>query len=262
LESGRVRAAQETTTAFVRGSKRGAVRAKRLGQGRDRSRSDLPGILRDFCYFWPSDATKDAENDTRGHYAFGRPVGAAEHLAGYTPVRVADLLFGPVLAFAGLLALAGITKIRDPHPAVDALRGARVPAGMVAVRGLGVAELAVAVVGVVVGGPIGAAAIGAAFAIFTAYVALVRFRGGSSETCGCFGQADAPTIAPLHLLLTVAGAGLAAAEFALGGSGLTQVGVHGLLAAVFFAFSAWCVYLLFVAFTALPRALAELGATN
>jgi hypothetical protein len=177
-------------------------------------------------------------------------------------VNVADLLFGPLLAFAGLLGLAGFAKMRDPRPAAEALRAAKVPASNFGVRGLGAAEVAVAAVGVVVGGRVGAAAIGAAFAVFTFYVSLIRFRGGASEGCGCFGQAEAPMIAPLHILLTGGGAGLAATEFLLGGSRLAQTDVHGFLAVVFVAFVALCVYLLFVAFTGLPRALAELRATD
>jgi hypothetical protein len=99
----------------------------------------------------------------------------------------------PALVAAGLLALAGATKVVEPRMTVGALRAMGVPAGLATpgVVRLGAAlELALGVLALVVGGPALwwlACASYVAFALFL--VAALR-SGRPIGTCGCFGRED------------------------------------------------------------------------
>ena len=125
-----------------------------------------------------------------------------------------DALAGPYLASALLLVVAGVAKVRDPLPLVRALRSARLPAPVAAVRLLALGEAAVGLAAVLVGGRLAALLVAASYAAFTAFVLLARARGGVLASCGCFGRADTPPttthVAVTAVLAVVAGATAAA----------------------------------------------------
>lgn len=120
-----------------------------------------------------------------------------------------DAAAGPYLASALLLVVAGAAKVRDPLPLVRALRSARLPAPVAAVRALAVVEVALGLAAVLLGGRVTAVLVAASYAAFTAFVLLARARGGVLASCGCFGRADTPPTAA-HVVTTGALALLAA----------------------------------------------------
>ncbi len=132
---------------------------------------------------------------------------------------------GPLLVAALLLLAAGLEKLERPAPTALALGrgGLRVPD--VAVRGLGVVEIAVGLAAAALGGVVGiaVAVLYLGFAGFTARQVLQARRTGEAADCGCFGDAEAPvgwTHVVVNLLL--AAAGLTAA--AVGADGLVGSG--------------------------------------
>jgi uncharacterized membrane protein YphA (DoxX/SURF4 family) len=173
-------------------------------------------------------------------------------------MRAADLLVGPLLAFAGLLAVAGVAKLRAPAATTRALRAAGLPSNATAVRCLGLVELMVSVFVAVTRMPLAAALLAAAYAFFSAYIVLVHVRGGRDAPCGCFGASEAPTIAPLHLLVTAVGVAIGIAEAWLGGS-FRALDERQWPLAIFLIFVAVTIYLLFLALTQLPAILAALS---
>jgi hypothetical protein len=134
---------------------------------------------------------------------------------------------------AGLLVPAGVAKLRRPADAADAL-GWRSARAHVAVRTIGLGELALAVTVVAVGGRLAAAVLALTYLAFAGVAFLQRRRGAS---CGCFGQAEAPA-GLLHVAVNVVVA--TAAAVASLGSVPVAVGTHlrdlgtgtGLLAAL------------------------------
>jgi len=121
-----------------------------------------------------------------------------------------DALAGPYLASAILLVIAGAAKVRDPLPLVRALRSARLPAPVAAVRLVAGAEVALGLAAALLGGRVTATLVAASYAAFTGFVLLARSRGGVLASCGCFGRADTPPTTG-HVVVTGALALLAAA---------------------------------------------------
>ncbi len=112
-----------------------------------------------------------------------------------------SVLCAPFLAAAALLAVAGMPKLGDPLPLVRALRSTGLPAGRPLVRTVALAEVLLGAAAVVAPGRLTAALVALAYLLFTAFVGLVRHRGGVLSSCGCFGRADTPAT-PTHLVLT------------------------------------------------------------
>lgn len=110
-------------------------------------------------------------------------------------------LFPAFAVACALLALAGIAKVRTPRPARDALAliGPRVPA--LAIRALGLAEIALGAFAVFRPVPIAAGLVAFAYAAF-AVTALLLLRTDRSADCGCFGQASS-TASLAHVALNV-----------------------------------------------------------
>ena len=121
-----------------------------------------------------------------------------------------EALAGPYLASAALLVAAGGTKLLDPLPLVRALRSARLPAPVLAVRAVAAAEVLLGLTAVLVGSRLAAGAVAVSYAAFTGFVLLARRRGGVLASCGCFGQADTPPTG-LHVAVTGALAAVAVA---------------------------------------------------
>lgn len=132
-------------------------------------------------------------------------------------------LTAPVLAAAVLLALAAPGKLRQPLPAVNALRAAGMPASTAAVRVLGIGELGLA--GVVLLAPSRAALalLAAAYLAFAGFVAVLRRRGSPLSSCGCFGKPDTPaTTTHIAVVSMIAGA-VALAAMTTGAASVTEV---------------------------------------
>ena len=109
----------------------------------------------------------------------------------------------PFLASAVLLAGAGAAKLWRPDDTARALRVAGLPAHRRLVRAGALVELAVGVAAVAAPGPMTGALVAAAYASFTAFVAVALVRGWPLSSCGCFGRADARPGYP-HLVLDAA----------------------------------------------------------
>lgn len=108
------------------------------------------------------------------------------------PVTAAGAWIG-----AGLLLLAGVAKVRRPEAPGRALVLAGLPGGALAVRALGIGEVAVAVAGLLLGGWVWAVQ-AVVYAGFTVFVAREHRR--PSASCGCFGEEDVPLTA-LHVMV-------------------------------------------------------------
>jgi uncharacterized protein YjeT (DUF2065 family) len=103
---------------------------------------------------------------------------------------------------AGLLVVAGISKIGVPDAAMAALHSLKLPSGRIAARVVGIGEIAVGIAVVGIGGPIAAAAIGVGYLALLGVAALQRAR---QVDCGCFGVAAAP-VSRLHLAINAVAA--------------------------------------------------------
>ncbi len=106
---------------------------------------------------------------------------------------------GPALALFGLLAIAGIFKLRSPAHTAGALRAARLPSSLLAVRALGLAELAVGAAGIVLGSWPTAAAAATFYTGFACFVGYALRKRLPIASCGCLGTADTPPTG-LHLV--------------------------------------------------------------
>jgi hypothetical protein len=99
---------------------------------------------------------------------------------------------GIVLAFMALLAGAGVLKIVRPAPTAGALSAAGLPSSALAVRGLGVLEVAIGVRGIVFGSPADAVAGSVIYGAFALFVIYAMTRRVPISSCGCLGSADTP----------------------------------------------------------------------
>ncbi|MDQ6648605.1 MAG: hypothetical protein M3Z02_00560 [Actinomycetota bacterium] len=163
-------------------------------------------------------------------------------------------LSGPFGVTAALLVLAGAPKVWRPQYAALALRQVLpVPGADLLVRALGLVETLLGCYSLARGGRVAALLVAASYVGFSAFVLVVRRRGGALSTCGCFGRPDTPATL-LHVAITAAAAVVAAAAAALGVAGLPSAlsaqPMFGLPFAGLLALSLWLGYL---ALTALPR---------
>lgn len=96
----------------------------------------------------------------------------------------------PALVTAGLLALAGATKVLDPSMTTGALRAAGLSASDLLVRVGAAAELGIGVAALVVGGFVPWLLVSLSYVAFTWFVARALVTGAPIGSCGCFGRAD------------------------------------------------------------------------
>jgi len=105
----------------------------------------------------------------------------------FTRMAALDLL--PYLA-AGLLLVAGASKVRHPDTMADVLAAI----GLTSARAplvLGVLEILLGAGALVVGGFVLWGLIAAVYLAFTALLALLH-RNGANISCGCFGRTSTP----------------------------------------------------------------------
>jgi hypothetical protein len=165
-------------------------------------------------------------------------------------------LWPAYMTLAGLLALAGIAKLRSPATAGATLTamglrgtGARVRA---LVRAVGAGELALACACVAAPGRLPAAVLAAAYLAFGSAVLRLRAaRAGGG--CGCFGDTSAPA-GLWHFALNLAAAAVALAAVAAPPPGWGAVADHPGHLAVALAGVVTAVALGKLAFTAFPAA--------
>jgi len=124
---------------------------------------------------------------------------------------------GPLFACAGALAASGGAKLRNAHPAAEALRAAQLPSAAWLVRALAAGEVGLGLWILVRPRP------GACLLLAVAFAALGIAAAGFARnprvrSCGCFGE-DAPPNA-LHVVLDLLAAAVAAAAAFLSPSSL------------------------------------------
>jgi hypothetical protein len=118
----------------------------------------------------------------------------------------ADVLAPIFFLAAGLLVLAGATKILRPDPTAQALLDAGLPGTIAVARSVGVVEIAVGVWACVVPATGGAFALGALYVVFAGYLGFLLVARPDAGSCGCAGPTPIPP-SRLHLGLNlVAGA--------------------------------------------------------
>ena len=160
------------------------------------------------------------------------------------------------MAACALLVLAGMSKLRSPLPARQALDvlGLRVPATLI--RALGAAELGWGVLAALRPGPLAAGGVAVAYGAFS-LVALLLLRAGPSVDCGCFGQASS-VASRAHVALNVVACLLAVAVALTHPPGLQWIASRAPLVAVTLAIgivaAAYAAYAAFTLFAPAWRA--------
>lgn len=118
---------------------------------------------------------------------------------------------GLYLMGAALLVGAGASKAIRPADTARALAAA-LPSTpprlwLPLVRALATGEAFLGIVAIVIPGRVVASLVAASYAAFTAWVFLMRERGGALASCGCFGKPDTPPTLPHATVTAIAAAG-------------------------------------------------------
>lgn len=169
-------------------------------------------------------------------------------------------LSGPYLIGMAVLALGGLLKLVRPDDTVNAMRAVGLPATRTVARLLGVWESGVAAGAIVAAGPLFPVLAGVSYAGFAAFVLAALRRGTAVQSCGCFGKVETPP-SLAHLVVNVGAAGTSFAYAATSNRSLVgEIVTSPGEALPLLALSAVGVYLVYVALTALPETLGQLGA--
>lgn len=124
-----------------------------------------------------------------------------------------DLVSAPFLIAAGLLVVAGVAKLRQPHGALRVLEALRLPARTTGVRLLGLVEVAVGAAAFASGARWSALVLASMFGLFALVGLWLVVARVDVPSCGCLGALDTPP-SLLHVVLCVL-AGAAAVLAAL-----------------------------------------------
>jgi hypothetical protein len=171
------------------------------------------------------------------------------------------VLAGPFAIAAVLVMIGGAAKAVRPRDTAHALTavGVRLPRFLsvrMLVRLGGAFEVVVGVGALVTGAAVFAALVSVSYLAFTGFVVLALRSGKPISSCGCFGKIDTPP-SPVHVILDVTFACVAIAAAIVGGVALPDVlGEQPLLGIPFLVLLAIGLYLVFLAFTALPKTMA------
>ena len=106
-----------------------------------------------------------------------------------------EILHAVSVIAAGVVAIAGASKLMSPESARDALRAQRIPATSTMVRTLGAAEIVIGAAVFVTANRAALAALATLYVAFAIFVARAARRG---TPCGCLGGTR-PTSAPAHM---------------------------------------------------------------
>jgi Methylamine utilisation protein MauE len=166
-----------------------------------------------------------------------------------------SVLAGPFAIACVLLAIGGALKAAHPLETANALRAMRLPSASWLVRTGGAVEAIVAIGALVTGWWISALLVAASYLAFALFVIEVRRAGKPLSSCGCFGKVDTPPTM-VHIAIDLAAAAVAAAV------AFTDVALPAVLAdqplagVPFVLLMLIGSYLVFLAFTALPKTMA------
>ncbi len=116
-----------------------------------------------------------------------------------------DLVFAPLLVAAGLLLVAGIAKVRQPHAAQRVLEAIGLPTSIRTVQLLGLIEAALGAAAIVSGVRWLAVAVMAMFVVFAAVATWLLIGGADLPSCGCLGALETPP-SIIHVVLSALGA--------------------------------------------------------
>jgi hypothetical protein len=167
-------------------------------------------------------------------------------------------LWPAYMTAAGVLALAGLAKLRAPEGAATALAGIGLWGRRGAARALGGGELALA--GACIAAPGRTEAVILAFAYLAFAGTILRLRAArAGGSCGCFGEAETPATL-WHFGLNLAAAAVALAAVASPPPGWASVADHPAELVVAALGTAVAVALARLAFTDLPAAWDAYGA--
>jgi len=160
------------------------------------------------------------------------------------------------LVACALLAVSGIWKLRAPASARASLQAVGVAVPLVAVRLIGVAEVALGVVAALRPGPLTAALVSGAYGAFL--FTTVRLLGVEGDAdCGCFGAASA-VVSRSHAVLNLVACVCAALAAAFPPPGVAWIANRSPLVAVTLvvgtAAAAFAVYAVFTLFAPAWRA--------
>lgn len=162
-------------------------------------------------------------------------------------------LTGPVLAAAGLLALAAPGKLARPTSTANALGQLGLPRSTVLVRLLGVGELVLAAAVLLAPSRPVLALLAAVYLGFAGFVVLALRRGTALSSCGCFGKADTPPTR-VHVGVVAGFAAVALAACVTGSASLPEVVREAPVAGLpVLAAAAMTVWLSWVALAVLPQ---------
>lgn len=179
-------------------------------------------------------------------------------------------LIGPYLAASALLVVAGAAKFARPDGSARAFAPlVHWPFGRlrVIVRVAAAAEVGIGLVAIVLPRPLTAGLVAVSYLAFAIVVLVVRSRGGSLASCGCFGTPDTPATR-LHVVVDLGLAGAAVTVAAVGPTtgSITSVLAHqpwaGVPLVLASAACAWLVYLALSPLAALHGARHLAGATR
>jgi len=169
-------------------------------------------------------------------------------------------LAGPFTIGCALLVAGGCAKTVRPRDTANALRAVGFPGGArntrFIVRVGGALEAVVGAAALLTGQWWLSALVALSYCTFAAFVARALRTGRPISSCGCFGKVDTPP-SGVHVVLDTAFASVAAAAAVIGGVALPDVLSDQPLDGVPFALLALLgCYLVFVAFSALPKTMA------
>lgn len=171
---------------------------------------------------------------------------------------------GPAGVAAAILIVAGGVKLKKPLPVTGSLALLKLPRSIALVRVLGACEIAVGTAALIGEPRVSYAALAGAYTVFAVFTTWALIQDKPLASCGCFGDPDTPAT-PTHVVLTAIAAATAAAAAASGSPALrtilTAEGWRVIPLAIFLGLG---IYLAFLAFTALPRAImpARVGRTQ
>lgn len=131
-----------------------------------------------------------------------------------------DVLAPVFFLAAGLLVLAGGTKILRPDATAQALLDAGLPGSLGAARAVGLVEFTIGVWASLAPATGGALALGALYLIFAGYLTFLLVARPDAGSCGCAGGTAVPP-SRLHLFLNVVAG---AAGLAYAGTAAPSVG--------------------------------------
>jgi hypothetical protein len=178
-------------------------------------------------------------------------------------VTLRELVTAVVLVGAGLLAVAGVAKVRDPRPTRTGLLDNGLVLPKTLVVALGISEVASAIWIFATGSRRATVLVAAFYLVFALVTARAMARGGDRVECGCLGDSGA-TLGPTHLAFntTMAAAATAAALMAPHRALLPVDSLASVVTIAAVAVATYLAYLLLTAFEGAMRSYQLTGSSR